>query len=235
MPEHVLLDETIRTDDGVTLRRIRAGRDLPDHEVTAGDLSGWVQSLNNVENDGWVSADAMVFGRATVGDRAHLTMSAQASGQTYVGGQAIMTGQSRATGLAVVSGNAQMRDTAEISGSARLSGYAQMCGNAKVDGDTLVSGRVHLSDGAELRRMQDLLVVGPLGSANTDLVLYRTTSGHTVRVGCWQGQIDELVDEVDRRARYWIRTKATKQAWRTEYAMIAELCRVRATTWEVDR
>ena len=61
-----LTDQTTVAPDGTTLYRIRALRDLPDLGVTAGDLGGYVASVDNLSGDAWVSGDARVYGHAMV-------------------------------------------------------------------------------------------------------------------------------------------------------------------------
>ena len=60
-----LTDQTTVASNGTTLYRIRALRDLPWHGVTAGDLGGYVEGVDNLSGDAWVSGDAMVSGPVT--------------------------------------------------------------------------------------------------------------------------------------------------------------------------
>jgi hypothetical protein len=92
------------TDDvlepGVAVRcklfRIRALRDFG--EVKKGDLGGYVQSEANLSHD----LTAWIYGRAIVGQDAH------------------------------VSGDAQVRDYAQVAGKARVRGRARVCDSSRV-------------------------------------------------------------------------------------------------------
>ena len=51
---------------GITLRRIRALRDIPSRRVKAGDLGGWIEKEDNLSHSGdaWVGGNAQVSGDA---------------------------------------------------------------------------------------------------------------------------------------------------------------------------
>ena len=72
------------------LRRIRALRDIPSAGVKAGDLGGWVASVDNLAQDGdaWVGGDAWVVDRAWVSDRARVGGDARVGDHARVGGDA---------------------------------------------------------------------------------------------------------------------------------------------------
>ena len=65
--KYELTDDT-KEIDGITLRHIRALRDIPRHGVTSGDLGGWIEEEKNLshEGDAWVSGNARVCGDAIV-------------------------------------------------------------------------------------------------------------------------------------------------------------------------
>ena len=66
-----LIDETIN-HKGRTLYRIRATRELPEQIVKAGDLGGFVESMDNLSDTAWVADEAMVYGDAQVFDNARV-------------------------------------------------------------------------------------------------------------------------------------------------------------------
>ena len=70
-----LTDETV-VHNGVTLHRIRATRDLPDYGVTTGDLGGYVESMDNLEDRVWVADNAKVYGNARIEGRAYVCENA---------------------------------------------------------------------------------------------------------------------------------------------------------------
>ena len=60
-------DDTV-TIAGVTLTRIRALRDIPEANVKAGDLGGYVEKEENLSSNGscWVFGEAQVSGEARI-------------------------------------------------------------------------------------------------------------------------------------------------------------------------
>ena len=77
---------------------------------------------------------------------------------------------------------------AQVSGTARVSGTALVYGDARVYGDAQVTDTRHV------------LTVGPVGSENQTITMWRTANGHGLSVGCWENHvIDELAAEVNRR------------------------------------
>ena len=67
---------------GITLRRIRALRDIPSRRVKAGDLGGWIEKEDNLSHSGdaWVGGNAQVYGDAWVGGDARVGGNAQVYG-----------------------------------------------------------------------------------------------------------------------------------------------------------
>ena len=47
--KYELTDETRTRDDGTVLYRIRALRDVPRHDVMAGNLGGWIEKEGGAE------------------------------------------------------------------------------------------------------------------------------------------------------------------------------------------
>ena len=120
--------------DGHVLHRIQADRDIPFHGVKVGDIGGWVEKPNNLQDDAWVTGylygdavadgnaliEGKVFGNAYVQKNARIGQYARVFDNANIGGDA------RISGHAVVCGNARVSDHAVIMD------YAVICGNAKV-------------------------------------------------------------------------------------------------------
>ena len=72
----------VKNIGGKILHRIRAVRDIPEQNVKAGDLGGWLETEENLSHDSaaWVTGEAWVMGRAYVTD------------STLVAGKAMVTG-----------------------------------------------------------------------------------------------------------------------------------------------
>lgn len=65
----VLTDEFLGGPRGILLYRIRATRDIPYHDVKAGDLGGFVQHEGNLAGNASVSGGAVIDGDARVASR----------------------------------------------------------------------------------------------------------------------------------------------------------------------
>lgn len=96
MKKYELTGET-KEIGGVTLHRIRALIDIPEHDVKAGDLGGWIEAERNLSQNG----EAWVTGKAWVTDSALVT------------GEALVTGSARVIGNAWVSGNARIMKSSD--------------------------------------------------------------------------------------------------------------------------
>lgn len=81
MKKYELTDKTKVIAD-VTLHRIRALIDIPEHNVKAGDLGGWIEAERNLSQKGaaWVADSARVMGSAWVMDSARVTDTALVMG-----------------------------------------------------------------------------------------------------------------------------------------------------------
>ena len=159
---------------------------------------GWVQDTASVDETAYVGPDAEVYGNA------------------QVCGNARVFGNARVSGTAQVSETAQVSGTARVSETARVSGAAEVSGNARVFGAAWVSTSRHV------------LTVGPIGSEDQTLTLFRTETGYGVSVGCWHpdgATLDDLTAEVQRRA----------PDHADEYEAAMALCRVRIAEWEAQR
>lgn len=78
MKKYELRGET-KEIGGVTLHRIRALIDIPEHDVKAGDLGGWIEAERNLSQNGaaWVTGSAWVTGEALVTNSAdYITIGA---------------------------------------------------------------------------------------------------------------------------------------------------------------
>lgn len=162
--------------------RIRALRHIPRYGVRPGDLGGWIESENNLSQDGdcWVGEDAMVSGNARVEE------NAQVSGDARVFGDATVCGSANIDGHAWVAGDARVSGEARICADAWVYGNAQVSGNARVDGD------MHISQNGFVSSARDLLLVGPIGSRKACTTFYRAVGGIWVCCGCFNGSIDDF-------------------------------------------
>lgn len=85
MKKYELTDKTKVIAD-VTLHRIRALIDIPEHNVKAGDLGGWIEAERNLSQKGaaWVADSARVMGSAWVTGSARVIGNARVSGNARI-------------------------------------------------------------------------------------------------------------------------------------------------------
>lgn len=102
MKKYELTGET-KEIGGVTLHRIRALIDIPEHDVKAGDLGGWLETEENLSHNG----------AAWVADLACVTDSACVTGSACVTDASCVTGAARVTGNARVAGNARVMKSSD--------------------------------------------------------------------------------------------------------------------------
>jgi len=86
--KHFKLTAETKVFYGITLYRIEATQDLPQHYVKKGDKGGFVEKESNLSDSAWVSDEALVSGEALVCGQARVYGNAQVSGQALVSGEA---------------------------------------------------------------------------------------------------------------------------------------------------
>ena len=120
---------------------------------------------------------------------------------------------------------AQVYGNARVSGAAQVFGAAWVFGAAEVFENAQVSGTARVSGNARVSAPRHVLTVGPIGSEDQTLTLFRAETGYWVSVGCWRpdgATLDDLTAEVQRRA----------PDHADEYEAAMALCRVRIAEWE---
>ena len=113
-------------------------------------------------------------------------------------------------------GGGWVQDTASVDETAHIGPDAEVSVAARVSGNAWVSSPRHV------------LTVGPIGSEDQTLTLFRTEAGYGVGVGCWHpdgATLDDLTAEVQRRA----------PDHADEYEAAMALCRVRIEEWDAQR
>ena len=107
-------DET-KVVDGHTLHRIVAVNDIPEHNVKAGDIGGWVEHFYNLSENAWVGEEACVYG-----------MKAWVSGSARVGGDARVFDDAWVRGDAHIFGDAHVFGRASVGRKEEIGGYADI-------------------------------------------------------------------------------------------------------------
>lgn len=123
------------------------GRKVFAKEIHAGDLGGYIESEDNLSQDGncWVDNKATVCGDALVSENA------------YVGGHAWVVDNARVYGNAKVSIGSKLFGHSEVSGDAWVYGMTLLKGNAKltdnahvcsttIDGDVIVCDNAYIDN-----------------------------------------------------------------------------------------
>ena len=119
--------QDVMPPDGI-LYRVVALRNIPEHEIEAGEVGGFVAGLENLsqEHGCWVAdnacvidearveGDALVFDHAVVRDSALVSDSAKAGGSALISRHASLTHMSKAGGLAIITGDAWLRGYANF-------------------------------------------------------------------------------------------------------------------------
>ena len=171
----------VKNIGGKILHRIRAVRDIPEQDVKAGDLGGWLETEENLSHDSaaWVTGEAWVMGRAYVTD------------STLVAGKALVTDSAHVMGAALVT------DSARVMGEARVSGKARVTGKAWVMGTACVTGKACVSGNARVMKSSDCITIGTIGSRDDTTTFYRGADGKIyVSCGCFNGSIDDFAAKV---------------------------------------
>lgn len=121
--------------------RIKALRDIPSHNVKAGDLGGWVNRRNILSHEGdcWIGGDAKVF------------VQYNASNSSKVAGNALVTDNAILYGIGdtaiEISEDAIVEDTSKIFAAvygivSRIRGDARVSQNATVKNAEVITGKV---------------------------------------------------------------------------------------------
>ena len=128
MKKYEFTEETITTENGNVLHRIRALRDFSD--VKVGDLGGFIECEANLSHYG----DCWVYNNACVFDYAYIYGNAVVCDNAVVDGNAVVCDN------AVVWDKAKVCDDAVVCDDVVVEGMAEICGNAAVTnkGDYIV-------------------------------------------------------------------------------------------------
>lgn len=160
--------------NGRTLYRIRALKDLwtaPIKIVCKGDLGGYVESENNLSQEGdcWIYDNAKVYDDAKVLDYAFVYNTAEVFENAKVFGNAKVWGdafifddaevwgnakiydKARIFGKAAIFENAEIYDEAGVYGNAKVLGKAWVFGNAKIYGNAKICEKAQIYGNAEVK------------------------------------------------------------------------------------
>ena len=194
--------------DGVTLHRIQALKDFAG--VTAGEYGGWVESEENLSQDGdcWIAEEAKAYKSAQIYEDALLTQEAIAFGNVCVCGNAIISNEAKVSGYTHVE-DAMIYGSAVISGDILIFGSIYIHGRVKINGTVDIRGDVHICD--DVCICGHVTINGPAKISkdavvcnNDDYIVFKnfwssgryftwTRSNNKWSVGCFYGTGEELI------------------------------------------
>lgn len=195
------------TDCGVgRLWQVRALVDIPRYGVKAGDLGGFVENKDNLDQEGdcWIAdtatvtrratvvGDALVWGDAYVSDGACISGEAQVFGNAKIFDVARIGGKAKVFGQATVRGNASVLGDAKIHGNAWVRGFTRVTENADIFRGDMRCGS--FGRNAVIRNSEDFMVFSNVGSELGTLTAYRTDADYGIHVtrGCFSGSLERF-------------------------------------------
>lgn len=246
---YILTDET-KTVDGVVLYRIRATRDLPRHDVKAGDLGGWVEGTHNLlpslpdqRFDPWIADEAIVMGQAVVRGHAIVAHEAIVEGhadiyeRARVDGRARVKGSVRVLGDAHITQKAVLHDNVRVEGHAVVGGYATILGSITIQDHVIIRGATTLSNNvstiqgrALIESSLDIMSL-TIEAHHVDYATLTKTRAGTPYVHAFdfKGSLDKFEEEAREGTLSFM--KFTDDRCEEELLAICALFRARAKRW----
>lgn len=148
LPKYEILPGEISGPDGGGYCQIRALRDIPEIDVSKGDLGGFVSSQTSLSHNG----NSWVFEGGYIGDGAIV------EGDAIVGDGAVVTG------------------TAHVKDSAVICHDVVVDGNAIVGGDVVVR-HGNISNGATVTKQHHYLYINNINGRGSECTIYLTEGG----------------------------------------------------------
>ena len=101
-------------------------------------------------------------------------------------------------GNAMVCDNTRVCNYAVVCDNAKVFGNAEVFGNAKVCDNAEVYGDAEVCDNAEIKKSENFLTIGPIGSRK-DITTFFLTKDNIIKVkcGCFLGTIHEFLSKVE--------------------------------------
>lgn len=167
--------------------------------VKAGDLGGYIESENNLSQDGdsWVYNTAKVYDKAIVWDNVEIHDNAEVFEDSWVYGNAWVCGNSKVFGSAGVYGDVWIYNNAEICDNVRVHDNARVFGNTIIRDNTNVYGYAEIGENAEVHDDADYICVKGLGSAFRDTTFFKCKNDDiSVVCGCFNGNLEKFSKKV---------------------------------------
>ena len=167
--------------------------------VKAGDLGGYIESENNLSQDGdsWVYNTAKVYDKAIVWGNVEIHDNAEVFEDSWVYGNAWVCGNSKVFGSAGVYGDVWIYNNAEICDNVRVHNNARVFGNAIIRDNTNVYGYAEIGGNAEVHDDADYICVKGLGSSFRDTTFFKCKNNDIgVVCGCFNGNLEKFSKKV---------------------------------------
>ena len=218
-----ILRDQSKTWNGHLVYPICAKRDIKVNQlgtVTAGTIGGYVESENNLDGKGesWIEKDAYVVGRSAVLDDAFVGESCKVI-DSYISGTATVSGgakviRSHISGRSLIHSAHVTLIDADVSGSACIINTYARFTNCTIDNNAYIEMQeaqgpmpcffgARIAYNAQVYHPRDIITIGPLGSRNAYLTVYRNIYGNPmVATGCFCSTLNEFRDVVKERYEF---------------------------------
>ncbi len=149
-----------------------------------------------------IYGQAEVCGQAEIYEKAKICKNSKIYNSAKIHGNAWICGNSKVYEFAEVYensevyGNSEIRGNSKIHGNTKIYNFAKVCDNAEIKGDTEVLNDVIIGKDAVIESSRDYIFIGPLGSKNKVVTVFKTYEGVRVLRGCFYGSIEEFESKV---------------------------------------
>lgn len=186
-----------------------------------------ISSTATVENPENVQQSACVY------DYAQLRGTAVLQNNVFLAERAVVEGNARLNGTSSVGQDAHVSDHAYLNG-------ATIIGQARIHGSATLYTRAYITGYADISENSHHLVVGPIGSEDRYVNIFRTYPGpqrkkwsHLILAGCWSGTVKELRQRIMRQEHGWGREdEADIVRFGKQYLALCRLAQIYVDKWE---
>ena len=190
MEKKYILTDIKKEYDGHTLYRIESLKDfilINGKEIRKGDLGGWVESENNLSQEGscWIYDECMMYENAIRSDNSIGYGNSQQFGNSKQYGNSQQSGDSQQFGNSKQSGYSQQFEDSVQTGNSRQFGNSNQFGCSIADKDMSLSG--HSSFETE----EDIVILKSPTSGRQITI----GSDRNICIGCFDGSSWFMIDE----------------------------------------
>lgn len=172
--KYKLTDQTIE-HDGRTLYRIQALIDIPYYNVSKGDLGGYVESEDNLSQEGgaWVADNAKVYDNARVFDEAYVCHNACVYDNAQIRNHVFICDNACIYDDAILSHHVIVEGQAKIYGNVHISGFVHVYDDAEIFGRTYIHASESIGKTARVARRDDCFYATNVGPKSSPLTVYK--------------------------------------------------------------